>query len=88
MIPLVNVVLPLPRSPFKSTKTGGLSFDAISRPLAMVSSEQCVVNSFAVIFEVQFQDALLALGQGSAYLHFDLRRQKMCAYAAFYYFLE
>src|ERR1700730_3885055 len=47
MIPLVSVVLPLPRSPFNSTRTGGRSFAAISRPLAMVSSEECVMNSLA-----------------------------------------
>src|ERR1700730_17676245 len=45
MIPLVSVVLPLPRSPFNSTRTGGWSFNAISRPMAMVSSEEFVMNS-------------------------------------------
>jgi hypothetical protein len=45
MIPLVSVVLPLPRSPLNRTKTGGRSFAEISRPLAVVSSEEFVMNS-------------------------------------------
>src|ERR1700752_2738611 len=45
MIPLVSVVFPLPRSPFKSTKTGGRSLAAISRPFEIVSSADCVKNS-------------------------------------------
>src|ERR1035437_3087404 len=49
MIPLVSVVFPLPRSPFNSTRTGGRSFEAIFRPLAMVSSEEFVMNSFVAI---------------------------------------
>src|SRR5579864_587200 len=68
IMPLVSVVLPLPRSPFNSTRTGGRSFDAISRPLAMVSSEECVTNSLAGTFplredtRVRFRDRVDQIG--------------------------
>src|ERR1700733_2271873 len=45
MIPLVSVVFPLPRSPVKRTRTGGCNFAAISRPFAIVSSEECEISS-------------------------------------------
>src|SRR5258708_36846764 len=64
MIPLVRVVFPLPRSPFNNTRTGGRSFAAISRPLAIVSSEECVMKSLAGMFpfredtRVRFRDRI------------------------------
>src|SRR5579864_9701911 len=68
IIPLVSVVLPLPRSPVSSTRTGARSFDAISRPLAMVSSEEWVTNSLAGMFplpenmRVRFRDCVDQVG--------------------------
>src|SRR6185437_8982281 len=44
-MPFTRVVFPAPRSPRSSTSLGALSNDASSRPSAMVSSGEEVVNS-------------------------------------------
>src|ERR1700720_4782490 len=44
-MPLVSVVLPVPRSPVSRTSTGGFSRLANSRPQRVVSSAECVMTS-------------------------------------------
>src|SRR5215472_3580983 len=44
-IPFAKVVLPVPKSPRRTTSLGGASKDASSHPSAMVSSGDFVVNS-------------------------------------------
>ena len=46
-MPLVRVVLPLPRSPERSTSAGGFNREANYLPHAVVSSGEWVMNSSA-----------------------------------------
>src|SRR5580704_13075715 len=45
-MPFVKVVFPAPRSPESRTRTGGFNCAPISRPRSIVSSEECVRNSW------------------------------------------
>src|SRR6266481_5879299 len=52
-MPLVRVVFPVPRSPVRRTRTGGLRRFANSLPQWVVSSEECVMISSGTLSQLR-----------------------------------